>query len=136
MDEIVTYLFNLALKNKIGVEATNLLSPEAPSIAVADERKIIINLNWPNKNELPFQIAHEISHILNHDDGVLYYTTYASQSKIEANANLTAIGLLATYYQDCFDFENINPVRFMQTFGIPLNLEYQVTDKLTEIFGI
>ncbi|KRM98570.1 hypothetical protein FC24_GL001164 [Loigolactobacillus rennini DSM 20253] len=135
LPEIITYLLNLALANHINIEATRALSSETPSLVIADQHKIIINLNWHNQKELPFQIAHEISHLLNHDDGVLYYTAFSFKSKIEAAANSTAIELLAEYYCDNFIVNDINPVEFMEVFGIPQNLEHQVTNKLAIIFS-
>ncbi|QER67607.1 ImmA/IrrE family metallo-endopeptidase [Paucilactobacillus nenjiangensis] len=136
MNKVITYLLNLAMENMIGIDLAPL-SPETPSMAIADENRIIINMNWHNQKELPFQIAHEIAHILNHDDGVLYFTTYASKSKYEVHANLTAVDLLIDYYNMYKgDIENVNVVNFMEQFGIPLDMENQVMDKLGYKFGI
>ncbi|MCH4165121.1 MAG: ImmA/IrrE family metallo-endopeptidase [Lentilactobacillus diolivorans] len=136
MDDVITYLLNLAFENKIAYELTTELNPYTPSLADSKSRKVIINLNWHNKKELPFQIAHEISHLLNGDAGVSYYSSFSNKSKYECGANVTAIDLLLKYYEDNFIFAEINPVRFMEDFGIPANLEYQVTDRVAETFGI
>jgi len=136
MNEILTYLFNLALENHIAVEATNKLQPHTPSLAISDQRKIIINMNWYNQKELPFQIAHEISHLLNNDEGVQYYSSFSNKMELEGNANATAIDLLINYYCKMISDEWINPVTFMKHFGIPSNLEYLVTDKIYNAFGI
>lgn len=73
MDDVINYLLNFAMKNKIGFVWTSLLASYTSSAADCKNRKIVINGNWHNKKELPFIIAHEISHILNKDMGILYF---------------------------------------------------------------
>ena len=105
-------------------------NPEWPSFSIADKNIIFINTNWHNQKELLFQTAHEIGHALNHDHGVQYYSSPSNKSKIEAGANSTAIDLLIDYYQNETNSKPINSVQFMELFGIPYNLEYQVAKKL------
>lgn len=134
-NEVINYLLGLAWDKHIGITLRKDMGPATPSIADADTRNIIINMNWQRKKELPFQIAHEISHILNKDSGVLYFTTYANKSKIERNANLTAVDLLIDY-SDSIGANQVNVVQFMEQFGIPPEMEYSVMNKLENRFGI
>lgn len=135
MDDAINYLLNFAMNQKIGFVWTNLLAPDTPSAADCKEREIVINANWHNQKELPFMIAHEISHILNKDMGVLYFTSSSSKSKIESNANSEGVQILIDYCDKLgIEYHNIN--KFMDTFGIPSNLEYVVMDKLENRFEI
>lgn len=129
MDNVINYLLNFAMKNKIGFVWTSLLESYTSSAADCKNRKIVINGNWHNKKELPFIIAHEISHILNKDMGILYFTSNSSKSQIENNANAGAINILVDYC-DKLGLARDNVVKFMDVFGIPANLEYMVVEQL------
>lgn len=135
-NDLLEYLLNFALNHKIGFELMDKANPDWVPVSIAERRLIIINMNWHNKWEIPFQIAHEISHLLNNDQGVQYYSSVANKVKIEGNANSCAIDIFINYYRTRISDEWINPVTFMEHFGIPLNLEYLVTDKIYNAFGI
>lgn len=136
MDDLITYLLNFAMSHGIGFETM----PDAPSdwasIAVPEYRKIMLNFNWENKREIPFQIAHEISHLLNKDNNVLYHASYCESAKHEAGANLSAIDILIGYYQANYGYDYITPELFMKQFGIPNKYEYQVEDRVAVAFGV
>lgn len=129
MDDVINYLLNFAMKNKIGFVWTDLLTPYTSSAADCKNREIVINGNWHNKKELPFMIAHEIAHILNKDMGILYFTSNSSKSHIESNANAGAINILVDYC-DKLGLSRYNAIKFMDVFGIPANLESIVMDQL------
>lgn len=95
------------------------LDEYTPPCASATYNKIVMNKNWHNQNEIPFQLAHEIAHILNHDecDLAFYHATFSSKEMIEREANLGAIKLLLPIYRD-MECE-MNPVTFMKIFSIP-----------------
>lgn len=95
------------------------LDKYTPPCASATYNKIVMNKNWHNQNEIPFQLAHEIAHILNHDecDLAFYHATFSSKEMIEREANLGAIKLLLPIYRD-MECE-MNPVTFMKIFSIP-----------------
>ncbi|WP_461240787.1 ImmA/IrrE family metallo-endopeptidase [Paucilactobacillus sp. N302-9] len=135
MDSIITYLLNFAYDNRIGYVWEDRLSSDTPSAANNNTKTIVINAKWHNQKELPFQIAHEIGHILNNDEGVLYYSSSSSESKIESNANATAINILIDYCTQT-EIENANVYQFMEQFGIPGNLEYLVVDRLNARYSI
>lgn len=134
MDEVIEYLLNFALSKGYGFILTDKLKPTTPSCANQQQNKIVINTNWTNKNELPFQIAHEIGHMLNGDEGVLYYSSYASHSKIETNADNKAIDLLLNY---CIDMDKTtnNYSDFMYYYGIPDYLEQNVRRRYADYFN-
>lgn len=117
MDDLITWLLNFAWNRGIGYTLTRELSPTTPSCALPQSNQIIINLNWHKEKELPFQIAHEIGHCLNHDVGACYYTS-SSKSKVEHQANLAALRILL-YYCDLNDIDYCNYVSFSNRFGIP-----------------
>ncbi|MBN7275548.1 ImmA/IrrE family metallo-endopeptidase [Ligilactobacillus pobuzihii] len=133
MDSVVEYLLNFALDKGFGFILTDKLKPDTPSCANPQQNKIVINTNWRNKNELPFQIAHEIGHMLNGDEGTLYYNTYSSHSKIENNADNKAIDLLLDYCVD-MDKTNSNYSDFMYYYGIPNYLEQNVKRRYANYF--
>lgn len=128
-DDAVKYLLNFAMTNSIGFEIVPEMKPDSPSFAVADKRFMVINPNWYNKHELPFQIAHEIGHILNGDAGVLYYSSPASNIKIESDANITAIDLLIDYCKS-IGIYHVDVYRFMERFALPSNVKTTVIDRL------
>ena len=125
MNNVITYLFNLAFDTGISFIWTDKLKSNTPSCAIPEMNKIIINSSWHNQNELPFQIAHEIAHVLNRDEGVLYYSSYSSHSKTEANANNKAIDILLKYVDETSELSG-NYSAFMEVYGIPYLLEENV----------
>ncbi|WP_276804769.1 hypothetical protein [Lactobacillus hominis] len=119
MNDTVDYLLNYAFDQGISYELTTELSLDAPSASRPKRRKMIINLNLSNKKELPLQIAHEIGHILNQDDGVLYFSTIKNHDLIEADATKTGIKILADYYFNEMDQSEWNVDNFMNYYCIP-----------------
>lgn len=106
--------------DELGVEIGWLnLSEYTPPAASYKYMKIVMNRNWHKPKEIPFQLAHEISHIKNHDNCTLafYHASYSSQERIEREANNGAIKLLLPIFKD-MGYES-NPVTFMQVFNVP-----------------
>lgn len=134
MKEVIEYLLNFAFSKGFGFILTDKLKPSTPSCANPKQNKIIINLNWHNQKELPFQVAHEIGHMLNGDEGILYYSSYSSHSKIERSADDKAIDLLFSY---CLDMGKvtINYSDFMEYYGIPNYLEQNVRQRYAIYFN-
>lgn len=101
---------------KIGWLSLNKYTPPSASTKYM---KITMNRNWHSPEEIPFQLAHELAHIMNHDNCTLafYHASYSSQERIEHEANIGAIKLLLPIFKD-MGYEN-NPVTFMQVFHIP-----------------
>lgn len=130
MNNIVSDLYTLALKNNIEVKTTDELSPQTTATCDTETRRIVINLKYWNKKQIPLQIAHEISHILNgdHSRTVLYFTP--SKNKIESSANETAISILAPYYLNDRPDDYVSVDEFMEMFAIPEHLRYVVIEVL------
>lgn len=102
----------------IRVEWSDELDQYTPPAASTKYNCIVMNSNWHDKKEIPFQLAHEISHILNHDNCIAFYhASYSSKERMEREANLGAIQLLLPIFRD-MGYEN-NPVTFMKAFNIP-----------------
>lgn len=91
--------------------------PFIPSSSSVALRSVVINLNADN---VPLQFAHELGHVLNEDDGVLYFTTSTNGSSAESNATKTGIKLLLDYYFREVPIEEINLSNFMSFYKIPL----------------
>lgn len=124
MNDAITWLCAYAFDRNINVTLDKLsFSTDVPSCMFG--RSIIINTNWKNQNELPFIIAHEIGHVLNEDEGKLYYSTSTAHSKFETAANERAIDLLLEYC-DHEDFLPNNYIDFMELYGIPRYVEEKV----------
>ncbi|MFD1485331.1 ImmA/IrrE family metallo-endopeptidase [Lacticaseibacillus baoqingensis] len=120
IDEIFSRLLDYAAIYDIEVGFEDRLSPNTPCTADSKTRRILINLNWHIPRQLPFQLAHEITHILNGDSNLLYFTP--SKTGIEGDANSGAICLLVPMY-----FENVDPSlarvdEFMSFFAISPNM--------------
>lgn len=109
---------------KIGWLSLNKYTPPSASTKY---NKIAMNENWHNQEEIPFQLAHELAHIINHDDCEMafYHASYSSQERIEREANIGAIKLLLPIFND-MGYSN-NPVTFMQVFHVPNYLFDNVT---------
>ena len=129
MQQILDYLYAIALKKGIAIATTKDLAPETPSLSLNSRKTIIVNMNWYNTSEIPFIIAHELSHMLNDDSGVLYYSTSSAEIAIEGAANKKAISMLINYAK-MEDANTLNPVQFMEQFGIPSKFEDIVINQL------
>lgn len=134
MNDIISDLFSLALKEGIEVETTDKLSPQTPAACDTETRRIVINTNYYNQNQLPLQIAHEIGHIINgdHSKEVLYFTP--TKNKIEVDANTTAINLLVPYYLNDRPDDYVSVDEFMEMFVIPEHLRYVAVEVLNAKF--
>ncbi len=123
MDNLITQLLNYALFNKHIAVHTASLSPKTPCAADPSKHTIIINTNWHTKKELPLQIAHEIGHVLNEDEGVLYYSTTASHNSIEYAASQTGINILVNLYFKDVPAGDANLNTFVKQLAIPSYME-------------
>lgn len=122
-NELLVYLMNYALEHEIGIDWTHKLPAYAPPVSYDKPKKLIImNAEWENIVEIPFQLAHEIGHIF------CEYSDYFHLNKItnykgEAVANIFAIQLLQQYCLEN-EFYYSNCYTFAKAFGIPKKLFY------------
>lgn len=126
MNNIMSFLINYGFDRGISTVLTDKLPTDFPSSSSLKKQAVLINMNWPSKNEIPFILAHELGHLLNGDNGVNYYQSGNVHSKTEFEANKTAISLLVDYCQ-ANDIEFDNPIQFCERFGIPTEYEYIVS---------
>ncbi|KRL01431.1 ImmA/IrrE family metallo-endopeptidase [Liquorilactobacillus capillatus] len=125
MDEIILEsLLQKAQELQIHVIWSNELGPETPPTASFKYRSIVMNENWYNQDELTFQLAHELAHILNGNayDAALYKRTFSCHALIEHEANVGALELLLPYYCENINKKAANTVDFMTIFHIPSHL--------------
>lgn len=118
-----------AWDNGISCVLTDKMNEYTPSSAKPENKIILINLNWHNQLEIAFQMAHEIGHVINNDEGVLYYSSFSNRSSYERNANLKALEVLIPIYLDIIgDYTSNSVSPFMQAFCIPGRLENDVVN--------
>lgn len=129
MNDVMTYLINLGFDRGISTTLTDQLPSRFPSSSSLRKQKVLINMNWKNKTEIPFILAHELAHLINKDSGINYYKSVTIHNKTEFEANKTAIDLLVNYCRSN-DINFDNPIQFCEQFGIPTDLEYIVALKL------
>ena len=84
-----------------------------------------MNLNWHRPAEISFQLAHEISHILNGDetDICFYHATFTGKHSVEYKANTGAVKLMVPFYCQGVPKETINVYDFMESYEVPSYLD-------------
>lgn len=135
MDRITKDLVNIAMEHGFGVELTPDMKPYTTALTSIKYHKIIVNTNYYVKDQIIFQFAHELGHVLNGDESLtpLYYSP--TKYKIEGAANRTAIGLLIPYYFKDTPLECVNIVNFMNAFKIPSHLTDIATIEINEYYS-
>ncbi|KRL99906.1 ImmA/IrrE family metallo-endopeptidase [Liquorilactobacillus satsumensis] len=135
---VLNSLLKTAAALGIKVIWTKELAAETPAIIALKQRCIIMNLNWHRRNELIFQLAHEIAHLLfkNIGDEVLYECSYAQRALIEANANSGAIKLLLPFYCEQKEREDANAGEFISIFAIPAHLNEEVFSQMKAYYHL
>jgi hypothetical protein len=90
-----------------------------------------MNLNWHRPAEVSFQLAHEISHILNGDetDICFYHATFTGKQSVEYKANTGAVKLLVPFYCQNVPKESINVYDFMES-QVPSYLDNAVKEEV------
>lgn len=134
-NDVITYLMNIAFDNKIVINFFDNLDPNTPPGSDVETRRIAMNSRWHNKSEIPFQLAHELGHILSDQQStkILYFTPYKYGMELEANEY--AISLLLPMYLEDKNKEDINVHRFMDTFSIPYHLEDVVIQEINSVLN-
>lgn len=134
MDVLMTKLLNYAFDQGISVTVANVLNPYTPCASRPSKHAIVINSNWHNQREICLQTAHEIGHVLNEDDGVLYYCSTSSHNSIEYKASQTGIEILVPLYFADLPQEEANLDRFVNQLAIPGYLVPYAEDKIREYY--
>ncbi|WP_367365893.1 ImmA/IrrE family metallo-endopeptidase [Pediococcus parvulus] len=137
-DELINLTLNYAFDHGVKSQQVTNFTPYMPSFTDTKTETIMINMNWHDPEQLPFQIAHETSHVLNGDKSnqPLYFPTATSKSKIEVAASSRAISILIPYYCKERTEEYADPLQFLNIFKIPGHLYEIVETKMHEYYGL
>lgn len=134
-NELYSFLKNYAEEQHIRMFFEyERVDPDQPSFSYGKRRFVSINEHWQFPQEIPFQLAHEISHILNGDKGMNLFATYAVSSAEEAAANDRAFKLIFKFC-DLHDLYYSSVTQFMDYFGIPCYLEEAAERAFREYYG-
>lgn len=133
MKEACDYLSEKAEEYCIDVKWKHF-SPTTPPGSSYEYRRVVMNLNWHRPEELVFQFAHELAHVIHGDSGdiVFYHATFTGKESIEYKANLGAVKLLIPYYCSNREKENINAYEFETLFCVPSYLNDVVINELSK----
>lgn len=118
MNTFLAAVLNKAAKHHVGVEIVPL-SPDQAPVVDTKRRLIILNRYWPKQNELAFQAAHELGHVLNGDVGHFSYSAGCTDGKVEGDANRTALSIVVPIYFSDIDQADANVEQFMDDLAIP-----------------
>ncbi|MFK5706038.1 ImmA/IrrE family metallo-endopeptidase [Ligilactobacillus sp. LYQ139] len=135
MDEIVRdHLEGIAKQHRIRIYWVDDLDKYTPPCSLSCARRIVMNNQWHNEREIPFQLAHEIGHVLLHSDCdiAFYHATYGSRVRIEREANSLAISLLLPLYFRERDSSKVNANDLMECLSIPAHLEGLVRERIKD----
>lgn len=130
-NNLVQWLMNWAFDHGISVTMTSEIKKDLPHCASAAKKAVVINLNYGNREEMPFALAHEIGHVVDDDSGVRYYSSATLHDKAEYRANVFGIQLIQQYC-DHEDIHISNAVKFCEVFGVPSRLDYIVALNLSK----
>lgn len=134
MNRIISDLLNKAFENGIAIKIYNDPDYTTTSFSNPKYKLIAINERYEKKQQLPFVIAHEISHVLFSDGrDAKYAFTLGSSNIYETSANSHAIRMLVPYYVDELDdIEQIDVTAFMKLFDIPSNMLEECKESLLD----
>lgn len=135
MSDAIWYLLKVAADHHIDVQWAGVLSEFTPPACRYDTRIVCMNLNWHRHTELPFQLAHELSHIINGDpgDACFYTSSFTGKSSVEYKANVGAVKLLVPFYCQETIKNNINVYNFEQMYDIPGYLTDVVCEQVKDL---
>ncbi len=109
-------------------------SSDTPAAVNPHYKTIVLNSKWHEPRQIPFQLAHEMGHLLNKDgqSSCLYFSP--SKYGIEGNANRTAIKLLLPYFLDDNIIEHVSSVKIMESLNMSQYLEGMVQEEILNYY--
>ncbi|MCI1283645.1 MAG: ImmA/IrrE family metallo-endopeptidase [Lacticaseibacillus songhuajiangensis] len=116
INDYLDQLLDMAAVYGIRVGILEPLSPITPCASNSATKRIVFNPNFHDPKQLPYQLAHEITHVLNGDSSVLYFTP--TKRGIEGDANKGAVQILVRMYFDGVEPDAARVDDFMSCFGI------------------
>lgn len=134
-EEVYDYLLERAKENNIVVHWAHF-DPYTPPGSDTEYRSVAMNIDWHNQDEIPFQLAHELSHIINGDEGDVFYyhACFTGKESVEYKANVGAVKLLVPFYCQEIDEECVNKYDFVQAFDVPTYLTGAVSEQIQEYY--
>lgn len=135
-DDVLAYLSEVAIKQNIKVIWSDALSAYTPPACYVPRRIVMMNQFWHNKQDIPFQLAHEMSHVINGDDTdmVFYNASYTGKQSVEYKANVGAVKLLIPFYCGNRNKEQANAYEFESIFNVPPYLNDAVIEQIKEYY--
>ena len=135
-NDAIAYLEKRAVDYHIDVDWTDDLNPFTPPACSVLTRKILMNRSWHAPVSVAFQLAHEMSHIINGDDSdfVFYNASFTGKQSVEYKANVGAVKLLVPYYYQDVEKENANVYDFINQFDVPSFLAGVVREQTKEYY--
>lgn len=132
MDDLLDKV--IAFARSKGIEVTRLyeLSPVTPCGSDPSQGTIYINMNFGDQNQLPYQAGHEVQHVLEGHEGVLYFTP--SKMGMEGAANRGSIDILVPLYFDSVEPEDANAAQFIDDCGISDGLRDYVAGAICDFY--
>lgn len=134
-EEACDYLLEKAKEYHIDVKWKHF-SPTTPPGSSYEYRRVVMNLDWHRPEELVFQFAHELAHVIHGDPGdiVFYHASFTGKESVEYKANIGAVKLLVPYYCKYRNRESINAYEFETLFNVPTYLNDVVIKELRNYF--
>lgn len=134
-DAILHKLLQYAEAHGIKWDSTTELEPDTPCVCLPEWREVLINMSIADIQQLPYQVAHEIEHILLGHHQPRYFTPYVTTGQ-EGDANRAAIRLLVSmYFEDYSNIDGVNVYQFLDAFAIPYVMEDFAWEAIDEYFG-
>lgn len=111
-------------------------SPTTPPGSSYKYHRVVMNLDWHRPQELTFQFAHELAHVIHGDSGdvVFYHASFTGKESVEYKANVGAVKLLVPFYCQEIERECVNSANFMKVFHVPSYLGEVVRKKIAEYY--
>ena len=136
MNEARDYLLERAEEYHIAVKWKHF-SPTTPPGSSYEYRRVVMNLDWHRPEELIFQLAHELAHVIHGDIGdvVFYHASFTGKESIEYKANVGAVELLVPFYCQGTEIQCVNSANFMQSFHVPHYLSSVVSEEIKEYYA-
>ena len=136
-EDMVWDLLHLAMDHNIDVQWAGVLSKYTPPACRIDTRIVCMNSNWHRPKEIPFQLAHELAHIIYGapEDICFYNSSFTGKSSIEYKANVGAVKFLVPYYCSETEKENVNIYNFEKQYLIPEYLTNAVSEEVQNYYN-
>lgn len=130
------YLFNMlinyALDHGIGLK----MEPSSKTlqcVSIPPANTIYVNTNYMNSNQLPFQLAHEIGHLVTEKDTTLYKKdNKVFRLKAERNANVKGLKIIIPMFLSLTEYSVNSIYPLMDQLQIPNKLCNEVSDVMCD----